>query len=427
MTTLKQLLYQRILVLDGAMGTMIQRYGLGEREFRGERFAHTDVELKGNNDLLCLTAPHIIDEIHRAYLEAGADIIETNSFNANAISMADYRLEGAVREINLAAARLARQAADDYSTAEKPRFVAGSVGPTNKSCSMSPDVENPALRSLHFDTLAAAYREQMEALVEGGVDLLLVETIFDTLNAKAALWAARQAMESAGREVPVVLSVTVTESGRTLSGQTLEAFRTSVSHASLLAVGLNCSFGARDMKPWLQRLATIAPCYMSAYPNAGLPNQLGEYDETPQSMAVQIKEFIDEGLVNIVGGCCGTTPEHIAAYRELVAGAAPRRPAPRDHRLHLSGLDDLVVSRETNFVNIGERCNVAGSRKFLRLIHEKNYAEALDIARQQVEAGAQVIDINMDDAMLDARDEMVNFLNLIVSDPDIYRVPVMID
>lgn len=427
MTTLKQLLDQRILVLDGAMGTMIQRYGLGEREFRGERFAHTDVELKGNNDLLCLTAPHIIDEIHRAYLEAGADIIETNSFNANAISMADYRLEGAVREINLAAARLARQAADAYSTAEKPRFVAGSVGPTNKSCSMSPDVENPALRSLHFDTLAAAYREQMEALVEGGVDLLLVETIFDTLNAKAALWAARQAMESAGREVPVVLSVTVTESGRTLSGQTLEAFLTSVSHASLLAVGLNCSFGARDMKPWLQRLAAMAPCYVSAYPNAGLPNQLGEYDETPQSMAVQIKEFIDEGLVNIVGGCCGTTPEHIAAYRELVAGAAPRRPASRDHRLHLSGLDDLVVSRETNFVNIGERCNVAGSRKFLRLIHEKNYTEALDIARQQVEAGAQIIDINMDDAMLDARDEMVNFLNLVVSDPDIYRVPVMID
>lgn len=427
MTTLKQLLDQRILVLDGAMGTMIQRYGLGEREFRGERFAHTDVELKGNNDLLCLTAPHIIDEIHRAYLEAGADIIETNSFNANAISMADYRLEGVVREINFAAARLARQAADAYSTAEKPRFVAGSVGPTNKSCSMSPDVENPALRSLHFDTLAAAYREQMEALVEGGVDLLLVETIFDTLNAKAALWAARQAMESAGREVPVVLSVTVTESGRTLSGQTLEAFLTSVSHASLLAVGLNCSFGARDMKPWLQRLAAMAPCYVSAYPNAGLPNQLGEYDETPQSMAVQIKEFIDEGLVNIVGGCCGTTPEHIAAYRELVAGAAPRRPASRDHRLHLSGLDDLVVSRETNFVNIGERCNVAGSRKFLRLIHEKNYAEALDIARQQVEAGAQVIDINMDDAMLDARDEMVNFLNLVVSDPDIYRVPVMID
>ena len=427
MTTLQQLLDQRILVLDGAMGTMIQRYGLGEKEFRSERFALADVELKGNNDLLCLTAPHVIDEIHRAYLEAGADIIETNTFNANAISMADYRLEGYVSEINLAAARLARQAADDYTTPQRPRFVAGSVGPTNKSCSMSPDVENPALRSLHFDTLAEAYREQMTALIKGGVDLLLIETIFDTLNAKAALWGARQAMESTEREVPVVLSVTVTESGRTLSGQTLEAFLTSVSHAPLLAVGLNCSFGARDMKPWLQRLAAIAPCYVSAYPNAGLPNQLGEYDETPQSMAVQIKEFIDEGLVNIVGGCCGTTPEHIAAYRSLVAGATPRRPAPRDPRLHLCGLDDLVVSRENNFVNIGERCNVAGSRKFLRLIHEKNYTEALDIARQQVEAGAQIIDINMDDAMLDARDEMVNFLNLVVSDPDIYRVPVMID
>lgn len=427
MTTLKQLLDQRILVLDGAMGTMIQRYRLGEQEFRGERFAHADVELKGNNDLLCLTAPHLIDAIHRAYLEAGADIIETNSFNANAISMADYRLEGYVREINLAAARLARQAADACSTPEKPRFVAGSVGPTNKSCSMSPDVENPALRNLDFDTLAAAYREQMEALIEGGVDLLLIETVFDTLNAKAALWAARQAMESTGREVPVMLSVTVTESGRTLSGQTLEAFLTAVSHAPLLAVGLNCSFGARDMKPWLQRLSAIAPCHVSAYPNAGLPNQLGEYDETPRSMAAQIKEFIDEGLVNIVGGCCGTTPEHIAAYQPLVAHATPRRPAAQDERLHLCGLDDLVVSRETNFVNIGERCNVAGSRKFLRLIHEKNYAEALDIARHQVEAGAQVIDINMDDAMLDARDEMVNFLNLVVSDPDIYRVPVMID
>ena len=427
MTTLKQLLDQRILVLDGAMGTMIQRYRPGEQEFRGERFAHADVELKGNNDLLCLTAPHIISEIHRAYLEAGADIIETNSFNANAISMADYRLEGCVQEINLAAARLARQAAAAWTTPQKPRFVAGSVGPTNKSCSMSPDVENPALRNLDFDTLAAAYHEQMKALIEGGVDLLLIETVFDTLNAKAALWAARQAMTSTGREVPIMLSATVTESGRTLSGQTLEAFLTAVSHAPLLSVGLNCSFGARDMKPWLQRLSSIAPCYISAYPNAGLPNQLGEYDETPRSMAAQIEEFIDERLVNIIGGCCGTTPEHIAAYQPLVAHATPRRPVPKDNRLHLCGLDDLVVSRETNFVNIGERCNVAGSRKFLRLIHEKNYAEALDIARHQVEAGAQVIDINMDDAMLDARDEMVNFLNLVVSDPDIYRVPIMID
>lgn len=366
MTTLQQLLEQRILVLDGAMGTMIQRYGLGEKEFRGERFALADVELKGNNDLLCLTAPHIIDEIHRAYLEAGADIIETNTFNANAISMADYQLENYVREINLAAARIARRAADDYSTPEKPRFVAGSVGPTNKSCSMSPDVENPALRSLHFDTLAAAYREQMAALIEGGVDILLVETIFDTLNAKAALFAAQQVEEEYRREIPVMLSVTVTESGRTLSGQTLEAFLTAVSHTPLLSVGLNCSFGARDMKPWLQQLATIAPCYVSAYPNAGLPNQLGEYDETPRSMAVQIKEFIDEGLVNIVGGCCGTTPEHIACYPALVADVPPRKPADKDHRLHICGLDDLVVSRENNFVGDMQNALQHGGNLFFR-------------------------------------------------------------
>ena len=425
--TLKQILDQRILILDGAMGTMIQRYGLSEQDFRGSQFAHAEVELKGNNDLLCLTAPHLIDKIHRDYLDAGADIIETNSFNANAISMADYQLENAVREINLAAAHIARRAADDYSTPEKPRFVAGSIGPTNKSCSMSPHMESPALRNLDFDTLVAAYREQMAALIEGGVDILLIETIFDTLNAKAALFAARQVMEDSGKKLPVMLSVTVTESGRTLSGQTLEAFLTSVSHAEPLSVGLNCSFGARDMKPWLQRLSAIAPCYVSAYPNAGLPNQLGEYDETPQSMASQIKEFIDDGLVNIVGGCCGTTPEHIACYQNLIAGATPRKPVEKERKLHLCGLEDLTVSPENNFVNIGERCNVAGSRKFLRLIHEKNYAEALDIARRQVESGAQVIDINMDDAMLDARSEMVNFLNLIVSDPDIYRVPVMID
>ena len=427
MQTLKQLLDQRILILDGAMGTMIQRYGLNEQDFRGSLFPDSAVELKGNNDLLCLTAPHLIDEIHRAYLEAGADIIETNSFNANAISMADYRLESQVKEINRAAARIARKAADDYSTPDKPRFVAGSIGPTNKSCSMSPDMENPALRNLDFDTLATAYREQITALIEGGVDLLLIETIFDTLNAKAALFAAQESMKATGRELPVMLSVTVTESGRTLSGQTLEAFLTAVSHAEILSVGLNCSFGAREMKPYLHRLASISPYYISAYPNAGLPNRLGEYDETPASMAAQIKEFIDEGLVNIVGGCCGTTPEHIARYREITQNASPRRPIAKDNRLHICGLEGLVVCPENNFVNIGERCNVAGSRKFLRLIHEKNYTEALDIARKQVEAGAQIIDINMDDAMLDARKEMVDFLNLIVSEPDIYRVPVMID
>ena len=353
MQTLKQLLDQRILILDGAMGTMIQRYGLNEQDFRGSLFPDSAVELKGNNDLLCLTAPHLIDEIHRAYLEAGADIIETNSFNANAISMADYRLESQVKEINRAAARLARKAADDYSTPDKPRFVAGSIGPTNKSCSMSPDMENPALRNLDFDTLATAYREQITALIEGGVDLLLIETIFDTLNAKAALFAAQESMKATGREIPVMLSVTVTESGRTLSGQTLEAFLTAVSHAEILSVGLNCSFGAREMKPYLRRLASLSPYYISAYPNAGLPNRLGEYDETPASMAAQIKEFIDEGLVNIVGGCCGTTPEHIARYREITQNASPRRPIAKDNRLHICGLEDLVVCPENNFVNIG--------------------------------------------------------------------------
>ena len=427
MQTLKQLLNQRILILDGAMGTMIQRYGLNEQDFRGSLFPDSAVELKGNNDLLCLTAPHLIDEIHRAYLEAGADIIETNSFNANAISMADYRLESQVKEINRAAARIARKAADDYSTPDKPRFVAGSIGPTNKSCSMSPDMENPALRNLDLDTLATAYREQITALIEGGVDLLLIETIFDTLNAKAALFAAQESMKATGRELPVMLSVTVTESGRTLSGQTLEAFLTAVSHAEILSVGLNCSFGAREMKPYLHRLASISPYYISAYPNAGLPNRLGEYDETPASMAAQIKEFIDERLVNIVGGCCGTTPEHIARYREITQNASPRRPIAKDNRLHICGLEDLVVCPENNFVNIGERCNVAGSRKFLRLIHEKNYTEALDIARKQVEAGAQIIDINMDDAMLDSALEMSTFVRYISNDPDIARAALMID
>ena len=406
---------------------MIQRYGLNEQDFRGSLFPDSAVELKGNNDLLCLTAPHLIDEIHRAYLEAGADIIETNSFNANAISMADYRLESQVKEINRAAARIARKAADDYSTPDKPRFVAGSIGPTNKSCSMSPDMENPALRNLDFDTLATAYREQITALIEGGVDLLLIETIFDTLNAKAALFAAQESMKATGRELPVMLSVTVTESGRTLSGQTLEAFLTAVSHAEILSVGLNCSFGAREMKPYLHRLASISPYYISAYPNAGLPNRLGEYDETPASMAAQIKEFINEGLVNIVGGCCGTTPEHIARYREITQNASPRRPIAKDNRLHICGLEDLVVCPENNFINIGERCNVAGSRKFLRLIHEKNYTEALDIARKQVEAGAQIIDINMDDAMLDSRQHMRRFVRCTASDPAVARAALMID
>lgn len=425
---LREEIKRRILVLDGAMGTLIQQYGLGEDDFRGELFRDLPGQMKGNNDVLCLTRPDIVSDIHRRYLEAGADIIETNTFSAQRISMADYGMEEYCRDINLAACHLARMQADTYSTPEHPRFVAGSVGPTNKACSFSPDVENPALRSLTFDELAAAYLEQMEALIEGGVDALLIETVFDTINAKAALYAAEEAMQRQQRRVPLMLSVTVSDKGgRTLSGQTLEAFVTSVSHADVFSLGLNCSFGARDMKPALHTLARTAPCYISAYPNAGLPNSLGTYDQTPEMMAEEIKEFIDEGLVNIVGGCCGTTDAHIAAYIPLVRGADPHVPVPVPDCLCLSGLERLEVTPEVNFVNVGERCNVAGSRKFLRLVREKNYEEALSIARRQVEDGAMVIDINMDDGLLDARAEMVTFLNLLGSEPEIARVPVMID
>ena len=425
--TLEQAVRERILLLDGAMGTMIQHYGLTEADFRGERFAQSPVPLKGNNDLLVLTRPDVVGDIHRKYLVAGADVIETNTFNANRISQADYHTEACVPEMNLAAARLARALADEYATAKRPRYVAGSVGPTNKTLSMSPDVDNPALRSLTFDALAEAYIEQMSALIEGGVDTLLVETIFDTLNAKAAIYAAQEAMESAGRRVPLMLSVTVSESGRTLSGQTLDAFLASVQHADIFSVGLNCSFGARQMKPYLEQLAARAPYYISVYPNAGLPNSLGQYEQTPTEMASEVRDFVEEGLVNIVGGCCGTTDEHIACFARLMEGAVPHQPVASPDTLWLSGLDLLEVKPENNFVNVGERCNVAGSRKFLRLINEKKYDEALGIARKQVEDGAQVIDINMDDGLLDAREEMVNFLNLIASEPDIARVPVMID
>ena len=425
---IEELAHERILILDGAMGTMIQQYGLTEADFRGERFSDIPGQLKGNNDLLCLTRPDIIEDIHRKYLTAGADIIETNTFNANRISQTDYHTQDAVRDINREAARLARRLADEFSTSDKPRFVAGSVGPTNKTCSMSPDVNNPALRALTFDELAEAYLEQMSALLEEDVDALLVETIFDTLNAKAAIYAAGEAMERAGKRVPLMLSVTVSDTGgRTLSGQTLDAFLASVSHADIFSVGLNCSFGARQLKPFLEQLAARAPYYISAYPNAGLPNSLGQYDQTPEEMAQEIGEYIREGLVNIVGGCCGTTDAYIARYPALVKDARPHVPANRPQSLCLSGLETLEVRPENNFINIGERCNVAGSRKFLRLIKEKNYEEALSIARRQVEDGAQVIDINMDDGLLDARAEMVNFLNLIASEPEIARVPVMID
>ena len=424
----RECLNTKVLVLDGALGTMIQQYNLTENDFRGKLFVHSERQLKGDNDLLNLTRPDVISEIHEKYLRAGADIIETNTFNATRVSQADYGMEAQVRAMNLAGARLARSLADPYSTPDKPRFVAGSVGPTNKTCSMSPDVNDPALRSLTFSDLAAAYVEQMSALLEGGVDALLVETIFDTLNAKAAIYAAEESMRLMDRKVPLMLSVTVSDvAGRTLSGQTLEAFLASVAHADIFSIGLNCSFGAAQMKPFLRRLAEQAPYYISAYPNAGLPNSLGQYDETPEHMASQIKTYLDEGLVNIVGGCCGTTDAYIAAYQPLVKDAKPHVPVHPSPYLQLSGLELLEVKPEINFLNIGERCNVAGSRKFLRLIKEKNYEEALGIARKQVDDGAQMLDINMDDGLLDARLEMTHFLNLLASEPEIARVPVMID
>ncbi|MDY3847350.1 MAG: methionine synthase [Prevotella sp.] len=419
---------ERILVLDGAMGTMIQTYGLGEDDFRGTRFAGTQVMQKGNNDVLNITRPDVILDIHRRYLHAGADIISTNTFSSQRISEADYHLESAAYEMAYEGARLARRAADEYASPDKPRYVAGSVGPTNKTCSMSPDVSDPAKRELTYDQLHEAYLEQMEGLIEGGVDIILIETIFDTLNAKAAVDAAQTAVKASGKDIPLMLSVTVSDlAGRTLSGQTLDAFLASMSSYDIFSVGLNCSFGARQMKPFLRQLAQKTPYYVSCHPNAGLPNSLGLYDETADTMAPQIAEYIDEGLVNIIGGCCGTTDEFIARYVPLVEGKTPRKPCPRPTTMWLSGLERLDVTPELGFVNVGERCNVAGSRKFLRLIKEKAYDDAIGIARKQVADGAQVIDINMDDGLLDARQEMKTFLNLIASEPDVARVPIMID
>jgi len=409
------------------MGTMIQSYNLTEEDFRG-RFHLFRGQMKGNNDVLNLTRPDIILDIHRRYLRAGADIIETNTFSSQRISEADYGMASEAREIALAGAQLARQAADEFSTPEKPRFVAGSIGPTNKTCSMSPDVSNPALRDLTYSQLFDAYVEQMDALIEGGVDALLIETIFDSLNAKCAIDAAMTAMRQRGVELPIMLSVTVSDlAGRTLSGQTLDAFLASVSTYPIFSIGLNCSFGARQMKPFLKELAHRAPYYITCYPNAGLPNSLGLYDETAETMAPQIGELIDEGLVNVVGGCCGTTDDFISRYVPLTVGKTPRVPVARPQTMWLSGLDLLNVTSDVRFVNVGERCNVAGSRKFLRLIKEKQYDEAISIARKQVDDGALVLDINMDDGLLDAPSEMVTFLNMIASEPDIARLPVMID
>lgn len=422
---IQQEITKRILILDGAMGSVIQEYGLDEKDFRGDRFQDLPGLIKGNNDILNLTRPDVIGDIYERYLKAGADIISTNTFNAQRISQSDYGLCDFVREINETSARLAKKAAEKYSTPGKPRFVAGSVGPMNKTCSMSPDVSNPAYRELTYDQALEAYMEQIGGLVDGGADVILIETVFDTLNAKAAIDAAVRVID--GRDIPIMVSVTISDAaGRTLSGQTLDAFLASVSSYPIFSIGLNCSFGARQMKPYLKELSRRAPYYISCHPNAGLPNSLGLYNETPETMAPQIAEFIDEKLVNIVGGCCGTTPAFIEKYAPLVVGKEPHQPVEKPTSLWLSGLE-LLNTGEATFVNVGERCNVAGSRKFLRLIKEKSYEEALQIARKQVEDGAMVIDVNMDDGLLDAKAEMVHFLNLIASEPDIARVPVMID
>ena len=425
--TIKDIAKQRILILDGAMGTMIQRHNLSEDDFRGEEFFSHPVNLAGNNDMLVLTRPDVISSIHRKYLEAGADIIESCTFNAQRISQEEYKTSHLVRRINLAAAQLARAEADRMSalTPDKPRFVAGSVGPTGKSASMSPDVDNPAMRNIDFDTLREAYIEQIDALVDGGVDVLLIETLFDTLNAKAALSAADEVFSYKNKRLPVMLSVTIADlAGRMLAGQTLEAFICSIAHFRPFSIGLNCSFGAEQMLPFLKQIATCAPCYVSAYPNAGIPNQMGEYDQSPESMAHHIANFAELGLVNIVGGCCGSTPDHIKAIAEAVANLSPRQAQPTK-QAWLSGLDSFHMGN--GFINVGERCNVAGSRKFLRLIKEGAFDEALSIARKQVRDGAMILDINMDDAMLDTQKEMCHFINLMASDPEVARVPWMID
>jgi 5-methyltetrahydrofolate--homocysteine methyltransferase len=423
---LADLLQQRILILDGAMGTMIQRYNLTEADYRGERFADFPHDVKGNNDLLSLTRPDIIAAIHRQYFEVGSDIVETNTFSATSIAMADYHMEELVYELNYESARIAREVADEITrqTPDKPRFVAGAMGPTNRTASLSPDVNNPGYRAVTFDELVDAYYEQVRGLVDGGADILLVETIFDTLNAKAALFA----IDKFGAKLPIMISGTITDaSGRTLSGQTTEAFLYSVSHLPLLSVGLNCALGAEPMRPYVQTLAKEAPFFVSAYPNAGLPNEFGEYDETPAMMAAQVEGFMRDGFINIIGGCCGSTPDHIRAIAEAAAKYQPRTRPDSEPYQKLSGLEPLKITEQTNFVNVGERTNVTGSKAFARLIKAGDYDAALAVARQQVENGAQIIDVNMDEGMLDSVEAMTTYLNLIAAEPDIARVPVMID
>ncbi len=428
---LHDLLATRILVLDGAMGTMIQRHRLGEGDFRGERFAGHGRDLQGDNDLLVLTRPDVIAGIHREYLEAGSDIIETNSFNSNAIAQADYGLEAIVYELNLEAARLARAAADECTarTPDRPRFVAGSMGPTNRILSISPDVNNPAFRNMTFDELREAFKDQARGLIDGGCDLLLFETIVDTLNAKAGIVAIEEVFEEHGARLPVMISVTVTDrSGRTLSGQTIDAFWASVAHARPFSVGVNCALGARDMRPYVEELSRLADCYTSCYPNAGLPNAFGEYDELPPDTAAALREFADAQLVNIVGGCCGTTPDHIRAIADTVKGLPPRPVhGPSEHFSQFAGLETLTIRPESNFQMIGERTNVTGSVRFARLIRTGNYAEASNVALEQVRGGANLIDVNMDEGMLDSERAMTDFLNYIGTEPEIARVPVMVD
>ena len=427
---LEEISKEKIVILDGAMGTMIQKRKLNESDFRGERFKDHSIALKGNNDILSITKPEVIRDIHAAYLEAGADIISTNTFNSNAVSMADYRIADVVYELNLTSARLAVEAVAEFERNNKSesRFVAGSIGPTSRTASMSADVDDPGARAVTFDRLCAAYSEQVRGLIDGGVDILLVETIFDTLNCKAALFAIESIFEDRDVKIPVMVSVTIADAGgRTLTGQTLEAFLISVSHFPLFSVGLNCAFGAEQLRPFIGELSALSKFNVSVHPNAGLPNQFGEYDQTAEQMASVVEEFMSAGLANIVGGCCGTTPEHI----KKIANASKKykqRAIPELKRYtSLSGLEVFKITPETNFVNIGERTNVSGSKMFARLIREEKYDEALAVARNQVEGGAQIIDICMDEAMLDSEKAMVKFVNLVMSEPDIAKLPLMID
>ncbi|HSX50688.1 MAG TPA: homocysteine S-methyltransferase family protein, partial [Cellvibrio sp.] len=421
---------ERILILDGGMGTMIQSYKLQEADYRGARFADYHMDIAGNNDLLSITKPEVIREIQRAYLEAGADILETNTFNSTRISMADYEMEELTYELNFASAKLARELCDEMTAKNpaKPRFVAGVLGPTSRTCSISPDVNDPGARNVTFDQLVENYLESMDGLVNGGADIILIETIFDTLNAKAAVFAVKQYFDNVGFELPIMISGTITDaSGRTLSGQTTEAFYNSLAHARPLSMGLNCALGAKELRQYVQEMSRVANCFVSAHPNAGLPNEFGEYDQTAQEMIAIVEEFAASGFLNIIGGCCGTTPAHIKALADVMSKYPPRAIPEIEPACRLSGLEPFNITKDSLFVNVGERCNVTGSARFKRLIVEEDYSTALEVALEQVENGAQVIDINMDEGMLDAEKAMVRFLNLIAGEPDIARVPIMVD